>query len=78
MASKSLPKCFISYCHENADFASIEAFEKELEVISKERELGVKSYAVTGNLSSRLKSCPRNFPIHLGSTAKQSLSNRRL
>jgi hypothetical protein len=39
---------------------------------------GVKSYAVTGNLSSRLKSCPRNFPIHLGSTAKQSLSNRRL
>jgi len=35
MASKSLPKCFISYCHENADFASIEAFEKELEVISK-------------------------------------------
>ena len=41
-------------------------------------EIGVKSYAVTGDLSSRLKSCPRNFPIHLGSTAKQSVSNCRL
>ena len=37
MKRKNLPKCFISYCHDDADFNSIDAFENEIEKISQKR-----------------------------------------